>query len=64
MLSYKAEAAAYAETWAIGAAWLPSLIRPAVSTADEGKGGLLAAEADQDSDYHARNMINVSEAAE
>ncbi|GES46108.1 hypothetical protein RsS62_53600 [Rhizobium dioscoreae] len=38
---------------------LPSLIRPAVSKADEGKGGLLAAEADEYSDYHARNMINV-----
>ncbi|WP_152095668.1 hypothetical protein [Rhizobium dioscoreae] len=64
MLSYRAEAAAYAETWAIGAAWLPSLIRPAVSTADEGEGRLLAAEADEYSDYHATDMINVSEAAE
>ncbi|TWB47514.1 hypothetical protein FBZ98_110169 [Rhizobium sp. ERR 922] len=60
----EAEAAAYAETQAKGTAWLPSPIHPAVPKANEGKGGVLAVEADEDSDYDATDMINVPEAAE
>ncbi|OEC93373.1 ParB N-terminal domain-containing protein [Rhizobium sp. YK2] len=57
----KAEAAAFAETQAKGTAWLPSPIRPAVPKADDGKVGLLAVEADEDSGYDATHMIDDAE---
>lgn len=60
----KAEAAAYAETQANGTAWLPSPISPAVPKADDGNGGLLAAEADEDSDDDATDMTDDADIVE